>query len=111
MFRKYQTKVEYLTGLIEPGTTGINHNIATDGRVALLTIKLLSKDDKALLKAKKQSAQQILVSGTPAAGPLPAPAGKTPSAQSPTSNDKKQKRISFKTPFAKKDPQPVAQTA
>ncbi|PWN37368.1 uncharacterized protein FA14DRAFT_115623, partial [Meira miltonrushii] len=38
MFRKYQTKVDYLTGLIQPGTKGINHDIATDGRVALLTI-------------------------------------------------------------------------
>ncbi|MCO5596172.1 hypothetical protein L7F22_050232 [Adiantum nelumboides] len=109
MFRKYQTKVEYLTGLIEPGTTGINHDIATDGRVALLTIKLLSKDDKALLKAKKQASQQVLVSGTPAAGPLPEPAGKT--SQNITSNDKKQKRISFKSPFAKKDRQPIAQAA
>lgn len=109
MFRKYQTKVEYLTGLIEPGTTGINHDIATDGRVALLTIKLLSKDDKALLKAKKQASQQVLVSGTPAAGPLPEPAGKT--SQNVTSNDKKQKRISFKSPFAKKDRQPIAQAA
>lgn len=108
MFTKYQTKVEYLTGLIEPGTTGINHDIATDGKVALLTIKLLSKDDKALLKAKNQSAQQqqVLISGTPAAGPLPAPAGK-----STTVNNKKQKRISFKTPFAKKDTQPIAQAA
>lgn len=112
MFRKYQTKVEYLTGLIQPGTAGINHDIATDGKVALLTIKLLSKDDKSLIKAKQQAvqSQQILLSGNPAAGPLAEPTGKQ-DVQSPPLDTKKQKRLSLKTPFGKQERQPVAQVA
>lgn len=73
MFKKYQTKVDYITGLMQPGIEGVNHEIATDGKVALLTIKILSSDDKALLKAKrkavaqqKQTVERITVSGTPA---------------------------------------------
>lgn len=46
---KFQTSVQYLTGLLPPGASGINHDIATDGRVALLTVKLLTAHEKALL--------------------------------------------------------------
>ncbi|KDQ16117.1 hypothetical protein BOTBODRAFT_130344 [Botryobasidium botryosum FD-172 SS1] len=34
----YSTTVEWLTGLLTPGSEGINHGIAIDGRVALLTV-------------------------------------------------------------------------
>jgi len=34
----YTTQVEYVTGLLAPGSQGINHGIAQDGVVALLTI-------------------------------------------------------------------------
>ncbi|UZJ51296.1 hypothetical protein CBS101457_000616 [Exobasidium rhododendri] len=54
MFKSYQTKVEYVSGLIAPGTAGINHGISTDGRVALLTVKLLSSSDKTVLATKKK---------------------------------------------------------
>jgi len=35
---KYKTTVEWVTGLLTPGSQGINHGIAIDGRVAVLTI-------------------------------------------------------------------------
>ncbi|KAF8308439.1 hypothetical protein DL93DRAFT_1885737 [Clavulina sp. PMI_390] len=35
---KYTTTVEYVTGLLQPGSAGINHNITIDGRVAVLTV-------------------------------------------------------------------------
>jgi len=38
---KYSTVVEYLTGLLPPGSNGVNHDIATDGKTALLTITIL----------------------------------------------------------------------
>jgi len=38
---KYQTTVQRITGLIAPGSTGINHGIATDGVVALLTVAVV----------------------------------------------------------------------
>lgn len=55
---KYSTEVEYLTGLLPPGSNGVNHSkgttdvsntiadplaidIPTDGRTALLTITIL----------------------------------------------------------------------
>jgi len=38
----YQTTVESLPGMITPGSTGINHGIATDGVVAFLTVKIVS---------------------------------------------------------------------
>lgn len=46
--KKYRTTVVYLTGLMDPGTQGVNHGIAVDGRTALLTVELLnpSKGDK-----------------------------------------------------------------
>ncbi|PWN42578.1 hypothetical protein IE81DRAFT_323341 [Ceraceosorus guamensis] len=54
-FTRYQTKVQWLDGLMPAGAQGINHDIAVDGRTALLTIKILNSDDKAALK--KTSAQ------------------------------------------------------
>jgi len=38
---KYKTEVQRLTGLMPPGAGGINHNIATDGVVALLTVTIV----------------------------------------------------------------------
>jgi len=38
---QYQTTVQRITGLIAPGSTGVNHNIPTDGVVALLTVKIV----------------------------------------------------------------------
>jgi len=38
---KYQTTVKSITGLIAPGSKGINHGIATDGVVALLTVTIV----------------------------------------------------------------------
>jgi len=35
---KYSTTSYFITGLLQPGTEGINHNISIDGRVAVLTI-------------------------------------------------------------------------
>jgi len=34
----YKTTVEWVTGLLTPGSQGVNHNIPIDGRVAVLTI-------------------------------------------------------------------------
>jgi len=34
----YSTAVEWITGLLTPGSQGINHGIAIDGKVALLTV-------------------------------------------------------------------------
>lgn len=69
MFKDYQTKVEYITGLIAPGTAGINHDISTDGKVALLTVKLLTSNDKAVLatrrKESKAAAKSAKVGSTP----------------------------------------------
>jgi hypothetical protein len=38
---KYSTTVLYLTGLLPSGSNGVNHNIPTDGKTALLTITIL----------------------------------------------------------------------
>jgi len=38
---KYQTVAQNITGLIPPGSTGINHGISTDGVVVLLTVTIL----------------------------------------------------------------------
>jgi len=38
---KYQTDVQKLTGYIPPGSAGINHGIAVDGVIALLTVTIL----------------------------------------------------------------------
>jgi len=35
---KYHTTVEWVTGLLPTGSNGVNHGIALDGRVALLTV-------------------------------------------------------------------------
>ncbi|KAF8258143.1 hypothetical protein EI94DRAFT_1755467 [Lactarius quietus] len=37
----YQTEVLRLTGLLPPGSDGVNHRIPTDGVTALLTIKII----------------------------------------------------------------------
>jgi len=58
MFKSYQTKVEYISNLISPGAQGINHGISTDGRVALLTVKVLNSNDKTVLATKKKEARQ-----------------------------------------------------
>jgi len=34
----YTATVEYVTGLLQPGSDGINHNISIDGRVAVVTV-------------------------------------------------------------------------
>ncbi|POY71663.1 hypothetical protein BMF94_5358, partial [Rhodotorula taiwanensis] len=36
--RRYETKVEWLEGLLRPGSEGMAHGIAQDGRIALLTV-------------------------------------------------------------------------
>ncbi|KAF9518137.1 hypothetical protein BS47DRAFT_1338730 [Hydnum rufescens UP504] len=36
----YLSTVEYVTGLLTPGSTGINHGIAIDGKVAIITVKI-----------------------------------------------------------------------
>ncbi|KAF8485300.1 hypothetical protein DFH94DRAFT_663188 [Russula ochroleuca] len=38
---KYSTVAKNITGLIPPGSSGINHGIATDGVVVLLTVKIV----------------------------------------------------------------------
>ncbi|KAM0790797.1 hypothetical protein ACM66B_004644 [Microbotryomycetes sp. NB124-2] len=35
--RRWTTKVEWVEGLLEPGSDGVNHDIAQDGRIAVLT--------------------------------------------------------------------------
>lgn len=42
LFKRYQTTVEYVSGLLPPGANGINHGISTDGRVAVLTVSVSS---------------------------------------------------------------------
>ncbi|GAA5847775.1 hypothetical protein JCM5353_007638 [Sporobolomyces roseus] len=37
--RSWETTIEYVEGLLEPGKDGINHGIEQDGRVAVLTVK------------------------------------------------------------------------
>ncbi|KAF7321980.1 hypothetical protein MKEN_00720600 [Mycena kentingensis (nom. inval.)] len=39
-FNTYETEVKMLSGLLEPGTNGINHDIAIDGQVAMLTVRI-----------------------------------------------------------------------
>lgn len=56
-FKDYQTKIDYITGLITPGSAGINHAIGQDGKVALLTVKLLSTKDKSDLATMKKAAR------------------------------------------------------
>lgn len=36
----YTTTAEYVTGLLPAGSNGINHGIAIDGRVAVLTVSI-----------------------------------------------------------------------
>ncbi|KAG0151798.1 hypothetical protein CROQUDRAFT_650853 [Cronartium quercuum f. sp. fusiforme G11] len=36
--RKYTTEVEYVEGMLPAGNSGVNHGIAQDGRVAVLTV-------------------------------------------------------------------------
>lgn len=36
----YTTSVEYINGLLKAGSDGLNHGIAIDGRVAVLTVSL-----------------------------------------------------------------------
>lgn len=55
-----------MTGLLPAGAQSINHDIAIDGKVALLTIKLLSSDDKALLRAKKRANKDVAQTATAA---------------------------------------------
>lgn len=57
--KKYSTRVEYVSGLLEVGTEGINHGIAIDGRTAILTVKLLnpSKGDKKKAVKVKENIQ------------------------------------------------------
>lgn len=58
------------------GTQGINHGIATDGRTAVITIKVLSSQDKASLKTASAAAT-------------------TATTTTPTTTDKAQKRKSL----------------
>jgi len=37
----YRTTARNITGLLQPGTTGVNHNIAQDGIVTLLTVQIV----------------------------------------------------------------------
>ncbi|GAA6031592.1 hypothetical protein JCM8097_006538 [Rhodosporidiobolus ruineniae] len=37
--RSWEARVEWVEGLLAPGSDGINHGIAQDGRVAVLTVK------------------------------------------------------------------------
>ncbi|KAH9049244.1 hypothetical protein EDB83DRAFT_1404655 [Lactarius deliciosus] len=39
---KYQTVAQNVTGLLPPGSTGINHGIPTDGMTVLLTVTIIS---------------------------------------------------------------------
>lgn len=57
LLKDYQTKIDYITGLITPGSAGINHAIGQDGKVALLTVKLLSTKDKSDLATMKRAAR------------------------------------------------------
>ncbi|KAJ7617518.1 hypothetical protein DFH06DRAFT_1238022 [Mycena polygramma] len=41
---KWSAEVEWVWGLLEPGRKGVNHGIAQDGRVALLTISRVQSD-------------------------------------------------------------------
>ncbi|KAF7312815.1 hypothetical protein MKEN_00964900 [Mycena kentingensis (nom. inval.)] len=42
---KYVTSVRIISGLLEPGRGGINHDISIDGNVALLTVTIVDDDD------------------------------------------------------------------
>lgn len=42
---EWSAEVEYVTGLLEKGVHGINHNIAQDGRTAVITVKLVRTGD------------------------------------------------------------------
>lgn len=85
-----QTQVEYLTDLMPAGTAGINHNIATDGRTALLTIKVLSSQDKAALKAASAAAATTTTTTT-------------------TKNQKRTSLLARVAPSSKKAARPVSQ--
>lgn len=57
-----QTKLEWVDNLLAAGTTGVNHNIPTDGRTAVLTVTRLDGKAKAIystqLKEQKSEARQ-----------------------------------------------------
>lgn len=99
MFTKYQTKVEYVSGLISPGAQGVNHGIATDGRVALLTVKLMSRDHKALMKARERAVLAITKTAahqSPSSQPNPPPkANFVPSAATRSQYVKKAVQLSY----------------
>ncbi|KAF7322669.1 hypothetical protein HMN09_00045600 [Mycena chlorophos] len=54
----YTTTVEYVTGLLQPGSAGINHNISIDGQVAVLTITAV--EDNAGINCKGSSLCSVL---------------------------------------------------
>nr|GAT55467.1 predicted protein [Mycena chlorophos] len=54
----YTTTVEYVTGLLPPGSAGINHNISIDGQVAVLTITAV--EDNAGINCKGSSLCSVL---------------------------------------------------
>ncbi|KAK7022105.1 hypothetical protein R3P38DRAFT_2959395 [Favolaschia claudopus] len=41
---QWRAEVEWVSGLLAPGRRGINHNIAQDGRVAILTVSRVQSD-------------------------------------------------------------------
>jgi hypothetical protein len=41
---RWRAEVEWVSGLLAPGREGINHNIAQDGRVAVLTVSRVQSD-------------------------------------------------------------------
>ena len=65
MFKTYQTKLEYIEGLLPPGAANVNHNISQDGRILLMTVKLISSaKDKAVLASRRQ--EMIKTNNVPA---------------------------------------------
>ncbi|PWN53948.1 hypothetical protein IE53DRAFT_383525 [Violaceomyces palustris] len=57
-FNSYRTKVEWVQGLMPSGIQGVNHDIAVDGRTAILTVTLLSKEEKKAIKAQNRCERQ-----------------------------------------------------
>jgi hypothetical protein len=57
----YETTVKTVDGLLEPGDKGINHGIAVDGKVAVLTVKITDKsplaDIRKILPFKARKAE------------------------------------------------------
>jgi hypothetical protein len=85
---KYQTRVEYVAGLMPPGVQGVNHGIAIDGLTAILTVTLDGKRGEAKPLPVSTATFAVRVNPDPApvaAVQLPPPAMENSAATAETS--------------------------